>query len=736
MRTHSDPSPTTNTSAVRNTVGKGKEKSQENPNEPASDAALREFCDKNYNQLLPILAEKMHQEKVQQEKLKAVKAHLNFEETSQHFKSGAPSKRRDVRKRLGPKDARSMSRSPEPRRDRSRSPRRKDPERETVFKRLEKGVFHRLGDKEKGMSAHSDNSRRQSYHNSRRDTESYYQSSRSRGTEPAPKRHHDRKAYSRKGGRMSESEDSAGGHWKSKSKKQRSSVEDEDLSQPWVCEETDPFTPRIRYFDLPKRIRMPSHVKTYDGSEDPEDHLKIFQAAAKVERWAMPTWCHMFNSTLTGNARVWFDDLPPESIDSYDDLKEAFLANYLQQKKCIKDPVEIHHIKQREGESTEDFVRRFKIESRDVKGAPEVMRISGFMHGITNPELIKRLHDKIPKSVDEMWKITTAFLRGEVAAGNQERKKTFQPWKQQDAGHRQNFKKGGFKNQQRSEKRQDRFALLSKTPKEILALEKGKFKAPPPMTTPVEKRNSNKFCEFHGEVGHNTDECMHLKRQIEELLKNGKLSHVIKEIKQSNGKDPQKTNKKGEASSKDKALAILMVQPWQRVARQRITQSFSPNPEISFPPIDEEEGAEGPMIIEAEVGGHFIHRMYVDGGSASEIMYEHCFNKLLPEVKSRMVPATAPLIGFSGEIIWPLGQISLLVKIRDAEHSTSAFMNFVVVRSASPYNRIIGRPGIRKIQAVPSTAHGMLKFPVEGGVLTIRSSKIVTIECTSIAGPI
>ncbi|GKD99226.1 reverse transcriptase domain-containing protein [Tanacetum coccineum] len=334
------------------------------------------------------------------------------------------------------------------------------------------------------MSAYSGSSRRQSYHSSRGDTERYYQSSRSRGTEPAPKRHHDRKAYSRKGGRMLESEDSAGGHWKSKSKKQRSSMEDEDLSQPWVWEETDPFTPRIRYFDLPKRIHMPSHVKTYNGSEDPKDHLKIFQAAAKVkrwamptwchmfnstltgssrrqsyhssrgdtesyyqssrsrgteptpkrhhdrkaysrkggrmsesipkrihmpshvktyngsedpkdhlkifqaaakvERWAMPTWCHMFNSTLTGNVRVWFDDLLPESIDSYDDLKEAFLANYLQQKKCIKDPVEIHYIKQREGESTEDFVRRFKIESRDVKGAPEVMRISGFMHGITN----------------------------------------------------------------------------------------------------------------------------------------------------------------------------------------------------------------------------------------------------------------------------------------------------------------------------------------------------------------
>ncbi|GJS83076.1 hypothetical protein Tco_0749617 [Tanacetum coccineum] len=144
--------------------------------------------------------------------MKAVKARLNFEEASQYSESGAPSRRGDVRKRLGPKDARNMSRSLEPRHDRSRSPRRKDPKRETVFRRLEKGVFHGLGDKEKSMSAYSGSSRRQSHHSSREDTESYYQNSRSRGTEPAPKRHHDRKACSRKGGRMSESEASAGEH--------------------------------------------------------------------------------------------------------------------------------------------------------------------------------------------------------------------------------------------------------------------------------------------------------------------------------------------------------------------------------------------------------------------------------------------------------------------------------------------------------------------------------------------
>ncbi|GJU23474.1 reverse transcriptase domain-containing protein [Tanacetum coccineum] len=203
------------------------------------------------------------------------------------------------------------SRSPKPslsvfsriRRERSRSSRQKPREKEG-------GVFKRLG---KSVSACSGS--------------------------------HNQHSYSRYTEALSESEDSGGGHWKSRSRKQKSSREGDDLSQPWLCEEVDTFTPRIRHFDFPK-TRMPSHIKTYDGSEDPEDHQKIFQTAAKTERWAMPTGCHLFNSTLTGNARVWFDDLPSESIDSYDDLKKAFLENYLQQNKCIKDLIELHNIKQ------------------------------------------------------------------------------------------------------------------------------------------------------------------------------------------------------------------------------------------------------------------------------------------------------------------------------------------------------------------------------------------------------
>ncbi|GJT14742.1 reverse transcriptase domain-containing protein [Tanacetum coccineum] len=221
----------------------------------------------------------------------------------------------------------------------------------------------------------------------------------------------------------------------------------------------------------------------------------------------MPTWCHMFNSTLTGNARVWFDKLPKESIDSYEDLRAAFRENHCQQTKHIKDPVEIHHINQRDGESTEDFMERYKEEVLDVEGAS----------------------------------VTTSFLQGEVAAFNHGLKKAPTSWKQPEGGNKLSFKKG-FKNKHRSDRKPDRFSLLTKTPKEIFALEKGKFKAPSPMVTPAEKGDPNKYCEFHADTGHSTDECMQLRKQIDEMIKAGKLSQFIKELKQN---DKPKAPKKG-----------------------------------------------------------------------------------------------------------------------------------------------------------------------------------------------
>nr|GEX31969.1 reverse transcriptase domain-containing protein [Tanacetum cinerariifolium] len=112
-------------------------------------------------------------------------------------------------------------------------------------------------------------------------------------------------------------------------------------------------------------------------------------------------------------------------------------------KKYVKDLVEIHNIKQRDGETLKDFMKRFKIETGRMKGAPECMRISRFMHGINNPELTKRLNEHVPKIMEEMMIATTAFIREEAAAAS--KKKGHGSWKPHDQSKKHKDKRPDFR---------------------------------------------------------------------------------------------------------------------------------------------------------------------------------------------------------------------------------------------------------------------------------------------------
>ncbi|GKC88333.1 hypothetical protein Tco_1148982 [Tanacetum coccineum] len=273
MRTRAESIPTPPTSAVRNTVGKKNEQTPENPNRPVSDAALWEYCDKHYHQLLPLIAEKVHQEKTQQDKLKEVKARLNFEgcsrrsskiqEVSQHSESRTPNLR-------GEHERRRRSR-------RSRIPR---------GKRCLRGWEERKKAYSIGWEVKEEvcpHARVTPNHN---DT----------GTPKGKQRAVTKAPVQEKRNTFPESV----------TMKERLHREHKCSRKVKIAEEDTGSQDRKNKSQSLKKTTYPNHgcVK----KRDPEDHLKIFQAAAKVERWAMPTWCHIFNSTLTGSARVWFDD--------------------------------------------------------------------------------------------------------------------------------------------------------------------------------------------------------------------------------------------------------------------------------------------------------------------------------------------------------------------------------------------------------------------------------------------
>ncbi|GKC17955.1 hypothetical protein Tco_1014737 [Tanacetum coccineum] len=163
----------------------------------------------------------------------------------------------------------------------------------------------------------------------------------------------------------------------------------EDLNSPYKRPKPTPFTQRITHFKYHKRAKLPRNIRVY---KDPEYHLGIFSAAAEQEEWLMPI--------------------------CFEELIQKFLEEFSQQKRYAKDPTEIHGIKRRQNKGLQAFMDRFKSKSSHIKGVPSVLHIFAFMHGHGHSELAKKLNDKIPKTVDEIFERVRAFIRGEVAAGS------------------------------------------------------------------------------------------------------------------------------------------------------------------------------------------------------------------------------------------------------------------------------------------------------------------------------
>ncbi|XP_071688825.1 uncharacterized protein [Rutidosis leptorrhynchoides] len=84
---------------------------------------------------------------------------------------------------------------------------------------------------------------------------------------------------------------------------------------------------------------------------------------------------------------------------------------------------------------------------------------------------------------------------------------------------------------------------------------------------------------------------------------------------------------------------------------------------------------------------------------------------------------TTVLSGFSDESAWPLGCIKLELELVDDNDSTRTrvvHVEFRVMRSYSCYNALLRRVTLQKFGMVPSTVHGMIKFPTKQGIATIQ----------------
>ncbi|XP_027166352.1 uncharacterized protein LOC113766349 [Coffea eugenioides] len=148
---------------------------------------------------------------------------------------------------------------------------------------------------------------------------------------------------------------------------------------------------------------------------------------------------------------------------------------------------------------------------------------------------------------------------------------------------------------------------------------------------------------------------------------------------------------------------------------------LAPN-RISFS--DEDLTAEGighnkALYISVRCNGKLLPKVLIDNGSALNICPWNTLIKLGFQ-EAKLPPSTTVVRGFDGAKREPMGEVDLVLEIGPAQ--------FQVMDFSSVYNVLLGRPWIHTSGTIPSSLHQMLRFVVNGQLITVFTED----DCTMI----
>ena len=189
----------------------------------------------------------------------------------------------------------------------------------------------------------------------------------------------------------------------------------------------------------------------------------------------------------------------------------------------------------------------------------------------------------------------------------------------------------------------------------------------------------------------------------------------------------------GESSSAKKAAHLSSIRSAEIAEVQAVSKLPRLDTSITFSDSDLEgyqHPHDDPLVIRAVVANKTIHRVLVDNGSSTDIIFASAFDKM-DIGREKLEPVSTHLRGFSGEKVLPLGSIQLVLTLGDPPCQATTTARFLVVDAPSAYNMLLGRPSLNAIKAIPSAYHMMIKFPTISGVGMVRGDQRVARECYS-----
>ena len=138
-----------------------------------------------------------------------------------------------------------------------------------------------------------------------------------------------------------------------------------------------------------------------------------------------------------------------------------------------------------------------------------------------------------------------------------------------------------------------------------------------------------------------------------------------------------------------------------------------------------------PLVIRVVVANKIIHRVLVDNGSSTYIIFASAFDKLGIK-REKLEPVNAYLRGFSRERVLPLGSVQLVLTLGDPPCQATTTVRFLIVDAPSAYNMLLGRPSLNTIRVIPSAYHMVIKFLTANGVGMVRGNQCVAKELLNI----
>ena len=133
--------------------------------------------------------------------------------------------------------------------------------------------------------------------------------------------------------------------------------------------------------------------------------------------------CKVFPVSLQGQALSWSHRLPPNSVDNFQDISEAFVGQYLCSTRHKQNISTLQNIKMQENESLREFVKWFGQVVLQVEAYNMDVVLQIFKRSICpGTPFFESLAKKPPTTMDNLFRRTSKYsmLENDVRAATQQ----------------------------------------------------------------------------------------------------------------------------------------------------------------------------------------------------------------------------------------------------------------------------------------------------------------------------